>query len=296
MSGMLSLNSLSTRLLYNTVRITAQVAGGGLSVGTGFFFEFRVDDQHYLPVLVTNKHVVEGAIGIEILVHEAVTGGNGQRVPGPNSFTLPLPPPPQLWVGHPGDIDLCALPIAPSLDQASASGRDVFYNAFDEQLLPSDDVLGDLAALEEVTMVGYPNGLWDHVNNYPILRRGITATHPLVDFNGKPEGVVDIAAFPGSSGSPVLILNQGSYATARGVTIGTRIWLLGALHAGPQFTADGRIEIVDIPTAVVPVVSTRIPLHLGYYVKAKELRVLGQHMLVTTALLQQPGDREPEGE
>lgn len=52
-------------------------------------------------------------------------------------------------------------------------------------------------------MVGYPDGIWDEFNNQPIVRRGITATHPKNDFNGKGEFLIDAVCFPGSSGSPV---------------------------------------------------------------------------------------------
>lgn len=45
--------------------------------------------------------------------------------------------------------------------------------------------MNKLDAMEDVIMVGYPVGLWDSVNNRPIFRRGITATDPKVDFEGK---------------------------------------------------------------------------------------------------------------
>ena len=41
----------------------------------------------------------------------------------------------------------------------------------------------ELSAVEEILMIGYPNGLWDAVNNYPLIRRGVTASHPAVDFD-----------------------------------------------------------------------------------------------------------------
>jgi hypothetical protein len=113
-------------------------------------------------------------------------------------------------------------------------------------------------------MMGYPNGLWDQVNNLPIIRRGITAVHPKFDYNYKTDIVVDIASFPGSSGSPICIFNQGSYASEDGVTIGNRFMLLGILYAGPQQTAIGEIQTVTIPTSVVPVARTNIMMNLGY--------------------------------
>ena len=48
-------------------------------------------------------------------------------------------------------------------------------------------------------MVGYPALLYDAQNNYPIIRRGITASDPAVDFNGKPEIAIDIPAIGASS-------------------------------------------------------------------------------------------------
>ncbi len=44
-------------------------------------------------------------------------------------------------------------------------------------------------------MIGYPNGIWDEANNMPIIRRGITATHPNFNYNGKPEFMIDAACF-----------------------------------------------------------------------------------------------------
>lgn len=53
------------------------------------------------------------------------------------------------------------------------TGKDVFYIGNDESILGSREKLEKLSALEEVTMVGYPIGLWDEKNNFPIFRRGI---------------------------------------------------------------------------------------------------------------------------
>jgi len=67
-------------------------------------------------------------------------------------------------------------------------------------------------------MVGYPIGLWDEKNNYPIFRKGITATHPANDYNGKSEFMIDAACFPGSSGSPVYIIDELNYVDKKVTT------------------------------------------------------------------------------
>ena len=60
--------------------------------------------------------------------------------------------------------------------------------------------------VEDVLMIGYPNGLWDTTHNMPIIRRGTIATDIKLDYNEKKEFVIDAACFPGSSGSPVLFI------------------------------------------------------------------------------------------
>ena len=107
----------------------------------------------------------------------------------------------------------------------------------------------------------------------PIFRRGITATHPNLDWNGKPEFLIDAACFPGSSGSPVFLYNQVGYATkSGGMTIGpSRLKLIGILYAGPQHTISGEIKIVTIPTQNVPVAISSIPNNLGIVIKATKL-------------------------
>ena len=121
-------------------------------------------------------------------------------------------------------------------------------------------------------MVGYPIGIWDSTNNMPVFRTGITATHPGIDYEGRTEFMIDAACFPGSSGSPVFLFNIGSYPTKDGgLTVGTRVKLLGALYAGPQFSARGEVSVENIPTAQRLVTSSSLPANLGLVVKAQRI-------------------------
>ena len=279
---MFGLELPASQLLYSTVLIVATLANGETATGTAFFYQWKVDTERSVLVLVTNKHVVAGAKTVKFLLHEAVVNTEtGKRGPGTSSFEVMVPG--GLFIGHPGDVDLCAMPFEPLRQQASSQqGKEVFSIALAEELIPSDDQLQKLSALEDVAMVGYPIGLSDIVNNFPIIRKGITASHPYTDFNAKPWGVVDIASFPGSSGSPVLLLNEGLYrGEGGGMVLGSRAFFLGVLFGGPQLRADGTFDIKEIPTGKVrvPFVVTSIPIHLGFYVKAKELKVLKEHLI-----------------
>ncbi|HKY85290.1 MAG TPA: hypothetical protein VJL90_00855 [Pseudorhodoplanes sp.] len=126
-------------------------------------------------------------------------------------------------------------------------------------------------------MAGYPNGLWDAANNYPLIRRGITSSHPAVDFDvdGVATTVLDIASFPGSSGSPVFTYNSGTYRNKNGnVVVGGRAYFLGVLYSGPYIETDGTIVIRNIPTAETQVPQMRLMMNLGYIVKSRELEAM----------------------
>lgn len=261
--------TLSEELLYSTTRITSLYNIGGSSTGTGFFYDIEVKDK-FMPVIVTNKHVIEGADLIKVKFTEADTNGDPNNT---RHFDWEINNISSLVILHP-TVDLCIIPILPAIKSAEAAGKTLFFRTIDNSLIPSQEVLErQLTAIEEITMIGYPNGLWDSVNNLPIVRRGITATHPNLNYNGKAEIVIDAACFPGSSGSPVFIFNENGFSDRNGNTYvgGNRILLLGILYAGPQITTTGEIVVRDIPTDARPMAVTNLMMNLGYVIKSKKL-------------------------
>lgn len=150
----------------------------------------------------------------------------------------------------------------------------MFYLSNDSNIIATQAKLNELSALEELVMVGYPIGLSDMRNNFPIFRKGYTAAHPAIDFNENGIGLVDMACYPGSSGSPIYILNEGGYVDKHGNAYfgTTRILLLGVLYAGPQYDARGEIVVKTVPTSKQTIESsTKIMTNLGYYIKATEI-------------------------
>lgn len=266
--------SITEQLAHSTVRIETDTG-----TGTGFFYRFGVkEDGWYVPAIVTNKHVIADTSIGKFLISKA----NAQGMPDLKRHeTYTFENFSSRWVPHPlAAIDLCAMPIAPILIKARETNTALFYRSLDASLIPTPAEFDDLNPVEDITMVGYPNGLWDQVHNMPIFRRGITATHSKLDWNGKPEFLIDAACFPGSSGSPVFLLNEGGYRTKQGMMLGaTRVKLLGVLYAGPQHTVEGEIKIVTVPTQNKPVAFSTIPNNLGLVIRATALNELESVLL-----------------
>jgi hypothetical protein len=259
------------QLAYSTVRIEADSVDGSTSTGTGFFFRLKEKtDGSHIPVIVTNKHMVADTTrGRFQLTLKDESGSPLVK----SHFAFELDQFQERWVPHPdGKTDLCVMPIAPLLNLAKEQDKEFYFISLAKNLLPTENDFNDMFGMDDITMVGYPIGIWDSVHNFPVFRRGITATNPKYDWNGKKEFLIDCACFPGSSGSPVLLFNVGGYFSRKGMNLGgTRLKLLGILYAGPQHTATGEIEIVNVPVRQQPVAISRIPSNLGIVIKSEKL-------------------------
>jgi hypothetical protein len=221
-----NLNDISTQLLFTTVPIWVEKPGGTTVSATGFIYNVPVVDKpgQFIPLLLTNHHVVDGAIrGLLELVERV-----GDQ-PAPSKRVRAQLDAGQLTARVDAALDLAAVPLGPLLNQLEQSGRPVFFRSIGPDLMPSQSAIDDLAAMEEIVFIGYPSGLRDVRNATPLVRRGITATPVWNDFEGDPAFLIDAGVFPGSSGSPVFILNQGAYATKEGLTVGNRLLFLGVL-------------------------------------------------------------------
>ena len=256
--------TLSEKLTYSTIRLTCKNNSGLMSIGTAFVMSFCFRENRNVPVLITNRHVVENCDIFEFEFCTAKEDGSPDDLKT-KSITLKN----VNWINHPNKaIDLCCLPIAPILKEATDEKIRLFYIPLGIDSLPSTEIISKFSASEEVVMIGYPIGIYDTYNHKPIIRRGITATHIKKKYCGKNEFLVDMACFPGSSGSPICILNEGSYVFENNVCVGTRFFLAGILYAGPQYDAEGNVKFSEVPTIKT---STSIPTNLGLVIRSDEL-------------------------
>ena len=269
----MSADNIADQLVYATTKIKC-FKSSVTSEGTGFFFQKELSNGKIVFALVTNNHVVDGFDNAEIYLASVNANGSPNDQ---NRVVVSISDLQMKRVSHPScDIDICMLLIGDDINKACSEGKSVYYKSIPLTMIPSDEVLAKLSPIEDVIMVGYPDGLMDEYNNKPIVRKGITASSIKLDYENRPESLVDMACFWGSSGSPVFIRAESPGLAPRedeGVSLGKTIQYFfgGILHSGPVRKMNGKILVKDVPTALTPCAEFELPLNLGYIIKAKKI-------------------------
>lgn len=263
---MIQPSAFSDYILYQTVRI--ECSG---YCGTGFIFGFKMDDKNFIPVIITNKHVIdyEPINSVKFSMH--LRDKENNVLPNVVNYDWNSE-----WIFHPNDdVDLCCALLQPMIEEALKNNIDVFYVPCLEELIPANDELEDMQSVNDVLMVGYPNGLFDEKHFLPLVRKGITSSHPAIDYDGQCVGVVDIACFEGSSGSPIYSYpGIYQYRKSTGTMVGTTSnKLLGVLFGGATGDVEGKVT-VKRPRQKDMKTSIEYWINLGYYVKAQEILTL----------------------
>lgn len=263
----MQVETIAEQLFFTTVRIDTVAKNGDKGSGTGFLFLYNLGD-FAAPFIVTNKHVVDGMESGALTFQQR----DGETLCLGHGFRMAIMDWQNAWFMHPSsDVDIAVCPLAPiEKNIKDVYGIDLFYRCINMDLIPDDDKVKELDAIESVTFLGYPNGIWDSKNLLPVARRGTTASPIEVDFEGKPCFLIDASVFGGSSGSPVFIFNQGTWSGRNGVVMGqSRLMFIGVIAGVYYRTNLNEIISVAIPTQVQPMVPQQEMIDLGIVFKAR---------------------------
>lgn len=174
------------------------------STGTGFFINTGIIiDGVYQTLIVTNKHVVDfTSTFLLIKFHtrkkisnndDAVLETIDINIYGfLNRFKTYTDENIDL-----GTIDITDLIKSYSLYMHIIDIKNVFHSNYACNI-----------AEPKAYFIGYPKGIIDEINNFPLLSSGIISTHLIASFNNSRTFLLDATVLPGSSGSPVFIITQ----------------------------------------------------------------------------------------
>ena len=264
--------SATNKMAASTVRIECS-AGKRNMVGTSFFCSFPLKKFGEVPVLITNRHVVEGFNKIRIFLP---TESNIWKGTPARTRALCFDQIEQIVYYHDNpNIDLAAILLRPILDKNVNDGSSIYLKDITLNEIIADENEMQLRFVEDVLVVGYPQGMWDHTRNLPLFRRGVTASPAMLDYNGESKFLIDCAIYPGSSGSPVFLYSFPTYVESGEFKIGEHYALLGVVSAFVNHNVEGRVEEIAISTAG-KITKSNIPSNLGVVIKAREILALAE--------------------
>lgn len=204
----MDLTKFEFQVFFTTVRITIpSVDGKSSSIGTGFLFDVNLRQEEQVgQFLVSNKHVFGDPHRTIILNFHKIKDGLNEPDLG-NVIPITITDFSNHYYAHPDDdIDLACINVSGYIGKDHGVYSKNLHSEFTEpfdftKLLPGS----------EVSFIGYPDNRFDVTHNLPILRKGYLATLPSIDFNGLKQVLIDAQVFPGSSGSPVFVVVDGTY-------------------------------------------------------------------------------------
>ncbi len=236
--------SFLEQVLFSTLRIELLNDDNTLQgIATGFLLkvDFPQNPEESLVLLVSNKHVLEGSQKFNITFHRRNVASNlpqlGQTLT--SQATRPTP-----FIHPDPKIDLACINISSVISQL---GSQIYYKFLDKRVF-ANFTEPELDVGQRVIFIGYPENRYDQRHNLPIVRSGVTASHPRLNYNGEEQFLIDAQVFPGSSGSPVF-LNMKDAQYNRGQII---------LGSGPAYLFVGVVSATMIRNNIITSVPTNL--------------------------------------
>ena len=251
-------------LFHTTIRIetdTGQGTGVFVTVGGSQVF------------LATNRHVVEGSShGCFLFTHSdtqgrPILGRQSQLNVGGDAWQ---------WTFHPDDgVDIAVYPMSSLINHVRSQGVDPMRVSIPVESFPSDEELDTVPDIAEVVFLGYPVGIYDRVNNIPVVRTGTTATPVTIDYESRPVFLIDASIYPGSSGSPVFLYNTAGIWRDRDGTLEMArisIKFLGLVASVFLHKDNSPIRVEEMPAQLRAWAETTQMIDLGFVYKARTIK------------------------
>lgn len=269
---LMDVKTVSEQLFFATVRIEAEKINAKgepfVDVSTGFILSYSLPDNKRADFLVTSRHSIENSFRGRFFFTRSREGKPSLG----ETYNIVVENFSERWI-VPEDktIDIAVMPLAGVIRELAERSWQVYYRGVSFEMSLGSGTEGDLDAIEEVILIGYPSGIFDEKNFIPVARRGVTATPLSIDYAGKPQFLIDASVFPGSSGSPVFLVNRGMYPDREGrIKVGNRVVFLGMVSSLAMRKEVSHLEIEGV-SELLPILSTSQMMDIGVVYKASAI-------------------------
>jgi hypothetical protein len=203
-------------------------------VGTGFFYVSKLNKRY----LVTCKHVIkehdsrnyttEEALDEKLYDFMTIKVHKMDKDNVVNSacivkFNIDA-------VKYHPKYDIAVIPIKSLMATCHCLYSHKLSFILEKWMQNNDYMMNKMTFMENIIMLGYPDGKYDSHNNFPIFKSGTTASHPCLDFQIPAyqidndhvydrDGCTNISNYRGDSGAPIFILSDGMRSLPKGGSV-----------------------------------------------------------------------------
>ena len=192
-------NNVETDFNTAMMKNTYMIEGNG-SIGTAFLSGIsNKQDTKFFNILITARHVLDGIKGDSATLYYRIMQ-NDKFIKVPYRFAIRRKGV-NLYVSNPTE-DVAVMYFEYLIQMHTLPLK---YFATDSMMKAIDIHPGD-----DVSILGYPFGLESNDAGFPILRKGMIASFPILPAKEYKTFLVDFQVFSGNSGGPVYFVQNGA--------------------------------------------------------------------------------------
>ncbi|CAA0183720.1 MULTISPECIES: hypothetical protein [Acinetobacter] len=228
----MKLEKISERIFFSTIKMNLVTKEETNVIATGFFVSKSINKDEFVICLVASKELIDNSIAASLVFHEAIDQVNLDvnekekihiRI-GESDWK-------DMWFSSDKTNDFVIAPIMPIVNFIEGQlDKFCFLQPIDLTSISKGEQLKDISLSEDILFLTYPNEIIQEDEYMPVLGRAKLATALFKDFNGNPEFLIQSPDTSNTSGSPVFILNEGSFMTKNGQVLGNRFLFLGIMN------------------------------------------------------------------
>jgi hypothetical protein len=225
----MKLKKISERIFFSTIKLNLEDKTGNCTTATGFFVSRSINKKEVVIFLVASKDLIKNSVSGTLAFHEAIDNQSLNVKENENlHIRIGEKDWKDMWFCSSTTDDFVIAPIMPIVNFIESKlGKFCFFQPIDLISSSKNDQLNDISLSEDILFLAYPSEIVPEDEYMPVLGRAKLATPLFKKFDNKPEFLIHSISSPNVAGSPVFILNEGSFMTNHGQILGNRFLFLG---------------------------------------------------------------------
>lgn len=228
----MKLERISEKIFFSTIKINVETKDGHNAIGTGFLVFKSLKNKDSIIFLVTSKKLIDNSKFATLVFHEA-DGKDISILKEKENIHICIGEQDweKMWFSSSQSDSFVIAPIMPIIKYIENQLGKVCYFQTISVTSTIDNHFKDISLSEDILFLTYLGEEFTLENDYmPVLGRAKLASMLSTSSTDKSVFLINGLDTPSCAGSPVFILNEGSFMTQNGPILGNRFLFLGVMN------------------------------------------------------------------